>query len=398
MPVTRRTFSEVFLAAAAGSALPDKLFGSLRIPRASGQIGGGANWEIDTLRSPSLRLVLGGKTHQALGSQFKPRDKGFLRTFTLPGAESTSFLTVHDGIALGVIYAPDGTMLMVERSPHERRLSRAERMREFSCGTREGAVSEGAKREIKAAALAEAAVAPPSRRRPSLPEPKTQIKLLELYTADALAGAGSADQMEVLIKAAVDQHNLAVNDSDVRNTQFVITGMALTPYMPKNSAGEDLSWLTADANTALLRRQAGADAVVLWTDIGSDAAWCPGDDASFVPGLGFALCSRFGALEQFGHAHEVGHLCGLNHNAENIFGIASPAYPYARGYENTAMKRQTIMSKYSDSSGLFYTQIPRYSNPDMSYKGFATGASMANNARMLREKAWAVSQYHLQLG
>jgi hypothetical protein len=394
---TRRDFAKAIFGGA-GAALAFPATAAALASKAVGEIGMGNDWEVDTLQAAFLRVRIEGRTYITLTTGFERRDKGFLRTFTLPGAGSTSFLTVHDGIVLGAIYAPDGRMHMVERSPRERRVSRAERMREFDCSAVEGVVSEGAKREIKAAAVTEAAAAPPSRRRPSLPEPKAQIKLLELYTADALAGAGSAAQMEGLIKAAADQQNQAAKDSGASSVQFAIADMALTPYIPKNSAGEDLSWLTADANVALLRRQANADAVVLWTDIGSDAAWCPVDDASFVPGMGFALCSRFGALEQFGHAHEVGHVCGLNHNEENIFGVASLAYPYARGYENTAMKRQTIMSKYSDPSGLFYTQIPRYSNPNMPYKGFATGAPMANNALMLRQKGWAVSQYHLKLG
>lgn len=360
--------------------------------RAVGEIGDGNEWEIDTLKAAFLRVRLEGRAYTTLTTGIEQREKGFLRTFTLPGAESTSFLTVHDGIVLGAIYAPDGRMHMVERSPRERRLSRAERTREISCNAKPGIVSEVASREVKAVATSS------GRTRAVLPEQKITIRLLELYTADALSGAGGAAQMEALIQAAVDQQNAAAKDSGAGSVQFAAAGMALTSYIPKNSAGEDLSWVSTDANVALLRRQANADAVVLWTDIGSDAAWCPGDDASFVPAAGFALCSRFGALEQFGHAHEVGHVCGLNHNAENIFGVASLAFPYARGYENTAMKRQTIMSKYSDPSGLFYTQIPRYSNPEMPYKGFATGAPMANNALMLRQKGWAVGQYHLRLG
>jgi hypothetical protein len=55
------------------------------------------------------------------------------------------------------------------------------------------------------------------------------------------------------------------------------------------------------------------------------------------------------------------------------------------------------MGNYHDSRGLYYPIIPRFSNPVLSYKGFATGSPAADNARGLREGMWFVGQYRYRL-
>jgi hypothetical protein len=318
------------------------------------------------------------------------RDHGFLRTFTIPGSSSTSFVTMHEGIASGMIYAPEGAY-MLRADGHEATVSRSMRL-PLDCDAK----------SISALQVKAEAVAPsPARRRAvwtgNMP---ATIRLLEVYSTDALAGAGSAQAMEAEIQAAVDQLNLIAKDSGAGIAQFALAKAQLVNYTAVS--GKDLTWVSFDSGVAALRKQYQADLVVLWTEHGQDIAWVPVSDGDFEPSMGFSVVGRDVAIQGLTHAHEIGHNLGMEHNAENVTVAAGSNYPYARGYKDSKAQCQTVMGSYFDPNGLFYSRIPRFSNPDLFYSdkftpSFRTGSDMANNARMLREKAAVVAQYHLRL-
>jgi hypothetical protein len=318
------------------------------------------------------------------------RDHGFLRTFTIPGSSSTSFVTMHEGIAIGIIYTPEGAY-MLQADGHEAKVSRSIQ-RPLNCDAK----------RISTLKVKPDGVAIPSRRRAVRPpqDVPATIRLLEVYSTDALAGAGSAQVIEAQIQAAVDQLNLIAKDSGAPSEQFVLAKAQLVNYTA--TQGKDLSWVTDDPGVALLRKQYEADLVVLWTEHGQDIAWVPVSDGDFEPSMGFSVVGRDVAIQGLTHAHEIGHNLGMEHNAENVTVAAGSNYPYARGYKDSGVQCQTVMGSYFDPNGLFYSRIPRFSNPDLFYSdkftpSFRTGSDMANNARMLREKAAVVAQYHSHL-
>lgn len=359
---------------------------------------GTTHLHLAALKAPRFTIPIEGELHQAMpageGTYFTEHQefgrRGFTRTFRIEGEEATSSIVSQEGVIRGVIYAPSG-MFVVEGEGEAIEIRRAEPQR-FVCETRASPVpSEG---------LASAAASGGKRRSVSSGSRPVVIRTLEVYTADAMAGAGSSAKMEAEILAAIAQTNAIARDSGAGSVQFAPAAMVPTSYVPTNDRDRDSWWLARDSGIALLRRQHGADVVILWTEHGGSAADMPVTDIEFVPNRAFATVRRAGAVANSVYAHEVGHLLGMDHDASSAAGN-STVFPYARGYANPLVKRQTVMSSYfepqPDGTRLFWHKIPRYSNPDRPYQGFMTGTAMADNARMMREKGPVVARYHLQL-
>jgi hypothetical protein len=149
-----------------------------------------------------------------------------------------------------------------------------------------------------------------------------------------------------------------------------------------------------------LRDQLAADMVVL---VSQDSDWCGYASLSIANGNADAYAVVYSScLSSQSLAHEVGHLQQVDHNREN--GGNGGAYPYGYGYRVCASNGFRDIMSYQCTS----TSVPRilqFSNPIVSYNGYATGISYeaspstsAETARALNNTATTVAAYRTPWG
>ncbi|MBM3753277.1 MAG: hypothetical protein FJW38_04780 [Acidobacteria bacterium] len=213
----------------------------------------------------------------------------------------------------------------------------------------------------------------------------TEITLLSVYTPQARDAAGGVTQIAAQIQAAVDAANGAFVNSQV-SAQYTLVHTALANYNDSGNPSADLDWVSTNANVAALRDQYGADMVSLIVSNGGG-----GCGIGFVmrsPGPGFAdsafqVTDRDCAVGNLTFAHEHGHNSGLEHDRANGTAPSSASYPWSFGHYVNAQFR-TVMS-YASPCPNGCTRVAYYSNPGVSYLGYATGiAEQRDNARTLR--------------
>jgi hypothetical protein len=102
----------------------------------------------------------------------------------------------------------------------------------------------------------------------------------------------------------------------------------------------------------------------------------------------FNVVDQMCAAGNLSLAHEMGHNEGLHHDAANAGGQG--AFPYAYGYQDPGGRFRTVMA-YGSA-----TRVTNFSNPNVSYNGYATGvANAADNARALNNTAATVANFRL---
>ncbi len=99
----------------------------------------------------------------------------------------------------------------------------------------------------------------------------------------------------------------------------------------------------------------------------------------------FAISEEGTAANRFTFAHELGHLFGGDHEQDNTF-----SEPYAHGHYferrvflGTRRRYATLMHTFP--AGVNYSRIQRFSNPNLTYDGVATGNDRGNVARRMNE-------------
>ncbi len=228
--------------------------------------------------------------------------------------------------------------------------------------------------------------------------------LLVVYTPASRQRYGGSDPtaVENRIISAVEAANQAYQNSAL-DLQLNIVYLGETAYTETGDMGVSLDHLrlTSDGNmdeVHSLRNQYGADLVALITE---DSNYCgiayvmSSDSTSFAPwavGVTFSSCLTNQTL-----AHEIGHNQGNMHNRENS---SNPgAYDYSYGFRrciNDGTGFRTVMS-YSCTGG---TRVAHFSNPNVSYNGFATGidhdvdpANSADAVRSMTNTAGTVAAF-----
>ncbi|MCD6051938.1 MAG: type domain protein, partial [Verrucomicrobia bacterium] len=280
-------------------------------------------------------------------------------------------------------YAGDGWHRIVELDP-------AKRLR---CGVNDDAVLN---QPPQPALGLQAVVAPPPLLGSS--SPITRVDVMVVYTADARASAGSTEAMHAAIDAAVMEANTIYARSLV-NMQIRLVHRAEVTYTETGVMQTDLNRVRATSdgfmdNVHTLRDTHGADLVCLVTDSSGSEAGLASQmlsppSTSFAP-QGFSVVLRSELVGTYTFAHELGHNMGCAHDrANSTFG---GAYSYSYGYAVPVggFTYGTVMSYVGAG-------IPHFSNPDVLYRGVATGVASgptaANNALTLNNTAPIVSAF-----
>jgi peptidyl-Asp metalloendopeptidase len=233
--------------------------------------------------------------------------------------------------------------------------------------------------------------------------PVTQ-DVLVIYTAKALATAGSQATMESRIINAVAAANAAYVNSKI-GIKLNLVGMARTDYVETGSFDTSLSRLSGTSDGYMddvhaLRDQLRADFVAL---ISEDSTYCGVAYVMGKPSTGFAA-SAFSVTKQscFSNqtfAHELGHNQGNTHDRANGWG---GSFPYSYGYrtcDNVAPTNgqsfRTVMA-YSCSG----PRVNYFSNPNVYWNGAPMGvayeadaANSADNARSMNGTAPYAAQF-----
>jgi hypothetical protein len=182
------------------------------------------------------------------------------------------------------------------------------------------------------------------------------------------------------------------------------------------SIQEYLDWLHQSINVPGnqvwdLREQHAADLVSLWVkQSGSDDTACGIGNMletdPWVPNEGTARAATvvdFDCKHSLSFAHEIGHNLGAAHDEYEVLNGGNPwpgYFDYSYGHitepwHPSLPRRRTVMAYrlYCDDIGYDCPRIPHFSNPDVSYMGYQTGAARANNARTIDRTGYYVSRH-----
>jgi hypothetical protein len=203
-----------------------------------------------------------------------------------------------------------------------------------------------------------------------------------------------------MIQSAVQSTIQAYQNSGA-NITLNIVGLQQTTLNESGSGMQaTLSAVSADATVRNLRDKLAADMVVL---VSQDADWCGYATLSWRTTSSGTNYDAYAAvyskcLSNLTLAHELGHLQGLDHNRENAGNSA--AYPYSYGYRICGSSGFLDVMSYNCSTST--PKIANFSNPYVSYNGYATGiayeadpAKSAESARTLNGTATRVAGYRL---
>jgi hypothetical protein len=197
----------------------------------------------------------------------------------------------------------------------------------------------------------------------------TVIQLLTVYTPAAMAYAGSAENLEVMIQSAVDNTNAAFSNSEM-NIEFELLHTQEVNHTEQVSTNADLSWLTYNSEVATLRDEYGADMVSMITDAEDvcGLGWLQRDTGAYFEKYAYSVTTVDCAVGNLTFAHEHGHNMGMEHDRANS-GIENEDYmasfPWSFGYYVDGSFRTVMSYYYPCVSGC--PRAPQFSNPAVSY-------------------------------
>jgi len=232
------------------------------------------------------------------------------------------------------------------------------------------------------------------------------IDVMVVYTADAVASAGSVAALESQIQLAIDETNQSyLNSGITQRVQLAHTEQVA--YTQSGAIGTDLNRLTyIDGfidNVHPLRDTHKADLVSLWVYYpGSSCgiAWLMTSVSSGFAPYGFSVVNRTCATGYYSFGHEMGHNMGARHDWYVDSGTMP--FAYSHGFLNTTDRWRSIMA-YNDqcaAGGFNCTRIQYWSNPDLLYNfdplGIAEGMpNAADNRKTLNNTAFTVANFRL---
>ncbi|MFN6964062.1 MAG: M12 family metallo-peptidase [Pyrinomonadaceae bacterium] len=215
-----------------------------------------------------------------------------------------------------------------------------------------------------------------------------RIDVLVVYTTATKNFVGGDAQAQALAQQAVDAANLAYANSRMRQ-RIRMVHAAEHMYVESGNASTDLSNLRANATIQALRNTHKADLVAM---IGEVTGVC---GIGYIAGTagasesGYTVTARSCAVGNLSFAHELGHNMGSHHNPENG---GTAIYPYGYGHYVNGVFR-TVMS-YSDPCPSGCTRRPYFSNPAVTFSGYATGIhNERDNARSMDNTADVMANY-----
>ena len=224
--------------------------------------------------------------------------------------------------------------------------------------------------------------------------------LLVVYTETSRSRAGQ-QVLESMVSAAVGSANAAYRASGV-NVTLGLVGMQRISAWEGTGMSATLTAAQRDPEIAALRDRFGADMVVLVgenTD-GCGIAYVLSENTAQFPQFAIAYVSS-SCLSSNTLAHEIGHLQGMTHDRETSEGRGG-VFPYSFGYRRCVGDGdgfRDIMS-YACTNGVSVPRIPQFSNPNILYRGYATGvsyeldpANSADGTRTLNETAATIRDF-----
>lgn len=221
------------------------------------------------------------------------------------------------------------------------------------------------------------------------------IDVMVVYTGEAREAAGGTAAIETLIRLAIDETNLAYQNSGV-SQQIRLVHDQEVHYTETGDNGLHLNHLTSPRDGPLdevqvLRNNYGADAVILLAATGgAGLSWLMAPPSPGFSESAYGVVNQTYAASFYVFTHELGHIMGCSH--ERSAADAQPgAYPFSHAHVTPALS--TLMNSVSTRDTLGF-----FSNPGISLNGQPLGLppgdpEAADNASTLNLTAATVAGF-----
>ncbi len=217
------------------------------------------------------------------------------------------------------------------------------------------------------------------------------IDLMVLGNADAVADAGgNVAALTTDASTAITEMNTAYTNSGGTLLTFDLVHCDLYAFTPTANSSTDLSTFRNDPAVVALRDLHYADLAGLWVGSGTYAGICGigylNTSASNYSDLAAYTVTDYScSMTNLSYAHECGHNMGLRHDYY-VDGGTTPC-DHHHGYVNQTViptglpiagRWRTIMAYNNECSdnGFGCTRLARWSNPNLTYSGDATGRAI----------------------
>ncbi len=228
---------------------------------------------------------------------------------------------------------------------------------------------------------------------PKGPPKDATINLIVAYTKKA--ASHYTDIVKDLIDVAVAQTNQSFKDSGAGNVHVKLVHAYETDYVEKGSHFDHVYRFRNKGDGYMdeihdLRAKYGADVAVLVVD---DPMGCGLSIrvAAEAPDA-FAVVDQECASTMYSLAHEIGHLIGARH--DRAIDDTDRPFPYGHGFVE-GKKWRTMMSYKDTCDGC--ERRPVWSGPDVKVDGAPAGDAETDNAKVVRNGAARVANFHNQL-
>lgn len=228
------------------------------------------------------------------------------------------------------------------------------------------------------------------------PCPQYDVSVLVVYTSRAAQGRN----VNGIINLAIQESNESYSNSNAGSIDLDLAHRQQVTFSESNNLREDVDRLQMDGTIQSLRDQHDADVVVLLGEYseGSRAAElrAEAEDAYAIVNVDDAT----GGVYAF--PHEIGHLQGAQHHPNNACPLGDPEcdeegdlFPNAFGHRFRSGFRFATMMAYNTFPHVSKThlRIKHFSDPNVSFRGEATGTSSRNNADALRATESTVEDF-----
>lgn len=204
------------------------------------------------------------------------------------------------------------------------------------------------------------------------------VDIMILYTPAARQAQGGRQAIEALIDLAVEETNQAFFNSKI-DSRLRLVQTAEVSYVESGSLSLDIGRLRIPGDGHMdgvppARDNHGADLVSLIVERGNGCgiAYVMSRESASFEAYAFSVVQRQCVAGYYSLSHELAHNMGSEHNRDSQPPPGYGVSPYSYGLRRDEKSFRTIMA-YNCSDGC--TRIPYFSNPEVTYRGQATGIS-----------------------